>query len=68
MRYTLARGRIVSKREAGAWALEALDERWRPLIEAALADRADPWERVRQTAPPEAAAETAAFAGAAAQL
>lgn len=64
MRYTLEHGRIVSKREAGTWALETLDERWRPLIAAALADRPDPWERVRQQAPAEAAAETAAFASA----
>jgi predicted nucleotidyltransferase len=68
MRYTLARGRIVSKRVAATWALEVLDERWRPLIEAALADRPDPWERVRQAASADAAAETAAFATAAAQV
>ena len=66
MRYTLEHGRIGSKREAGTWALGALDERWGPLIRAALADRADPWERVRQPAPAEAVVETAAFAAAAA--
>ena len=68
MRYTLAHGRIVSKHEAGAWALHALDERWRPLIRTALADRADPWRRAHQAAPAAAVGETVAFAEAAAQL
>jgi predicted nucleotidyltransferase len=67
MRYTLAHGAIVSKRRAATWALGALDERWRPLIRAALADRPDPWQRVHQDAPEAAVAETTAFAEAAAQ-
>jgi hypothetical protein len=67
MRFTLAHGRIASKQEAGTWALQALDERWRPLIRAALADRADPWERVHQAAPAAAVVETTAFAAAAVQ-
>ncbi len=37
---TLERGRIVSKPVAADWAREALDERWRPLIARAWADRA----------------------------
>ncbi|HET7138190.1 MAG TPA: aminoglycoside adenylyltransferase domain-containing protein [Gaiellaceae bacterium] len=67
MRYTLAHGRLASKREAGRWALEALEERWHPLIRAALEDRADPWQRVHQTAPAAMVAETTAFATAATQ-
>ncbi|HEU5362972.1 MAG TPA: aminoglycoside adenylyltransferase domain-containing protein [Gaiellaceae bacterium] len=62
MRYTLAHGRLASKRAAATWALHALDERWHPLIRAALEDRADPWQRVHRAAPAAAVAETTAFA------
>ncbi len=39
MLYTLHHGAVVSKREAARWASTALGERWRPLIEAAWAER-----------------------------
>lgn len=39
MLYTLQHGSVVSKRRASQWAMTALDERWRPLIEAAWAER-----------------------------
>jgi predicted nucleotidyltransferase len=63
---TLGEARIGSKREAAGWALRTLEPRWHPLIERALADRPDPWRRVHEPAPPDAAAETVAFADAAA--
>jgi hypothetical protein len=63
---TLAEGRIGSKREAAEWALRTLEPRWHPLVERALADRPDPWRRVHEPAAPETAAETVAFADAAA--
>lgn len=66
MLHTLANGTIVSKQTAGTWALATLDSRWHPLIRAALADRPNPWERVRQAAPADAVAGTVAFADAAA--
>jgi hypothetical protein len=59
--FTLATGRVAAKREAGEWGLEALDAEWAGLIRQALADRADPWERVSQPAEPGAAARTVAF-------
>jgi hypothetical protein len=40
--YTLESGLVVSKRAAGEWAQEALDPRWRPLIESAWVGRQNP--------------------------
>jgi hypothetical protein len=61
MLHTLESGGVVSKREAGEWALRELDQRWRELITAALDDRPDPWSRVHQPASERAVAETIAF-------
>ncbi len=61
MLHTLADARVSSKREAGEWALEALDPEWRPLIRRALDDRPDPWLRVHQPADPELAHRTLGF-------
>jgi Domain of unknown function (DUF4111) len=57
---TLATGRVLSKPDALRWAGDALDRRWRPLLEQAHADRAafDPDERPR----PGSVEETRAFA------
>ena len=66
MLHTLTSGTIVSKQTAGTWALATLDSRWHPLIRAALDDRPNPWQRVRQAAPADAVAETVAFVEAAA--
>ena len=60
--FTIATGRVGAKREAGDWALGALDAEWASLIRQALADRADPWGRVRQPAEQELAGRTVAFA------
>jgi predicted nucleotidyltransferase len=61
LRWTLEHATVAAKPEAARWALETLDPRWGPLIRAAVADRPDPWLRVQQPAPAEAAAETRAF-------
>ncbi len=61
MLHTLENGRVSSKREAGEWALGALDPEWRELVQRALDDRPDPWERVYQPADPEAVERTRAF-------
>jgi hypothetical protein len=57
---TLATGRVLSKPDALRWAGDALDRRWRPLLEQAHADRAafDPDEPPR----PGSVEETRAFA------
>jgi len=59
--HTLESGRVVSKREAGEWALGALDSGWTTLVRAALDDRPDPWLRVHQPADPRAVDRTFAF-------
>lgn len=46
--HTLDCGRVTSKREAGEWALDALDGEWRDLIQRALDDRPDPWAKVHE--------------------
>ena len=61
MLHTIAIGRVTSKPAAGVWAIGALDPTRSGLIQLALDDRPDPWERVRQRADPEAVARTVAF-------
>ncbi|HEX7760945.1 MAG TPA: aminoglycoside adenylyltransferase domain-containing protein [Caulobacteraceae bacterium] len=61
MLHVLDGGRVTSKKAASAWALKALDRRWGPLIEAAMAARRQPLE-ARLAPPPQAdVAETLAF-------
>ena len=44
--HTEATGTVVSKTEAGRWALRTLDPEWADLIQRAIEDRPDPWRRV----------------------
>lgn len=55
--YTLECGDVASKSAAARWAKEALDARWRPLIDSALAQTSAPADRVS----PAAVAEAVAF-------
>ncbi len=59
--FTLATGRVAAKSEAADWALGALDAEWAGLVREALADRADPWERVHQSAEHGLVERTVAF-------
>jgi hypothetical protein len=59
---TLETGQVMTKREAGEWALDSLPAEWASLITEALDDRPDPWAKVRQPAPPDAVQGTLAFA------
>ena len=43
-------GRVTSKRQALAWGRENLDPQWSDLIQDALDDRPDPWERATRPA------------------
>jgi predicted nucleotidyltransferase len=61
MLHTLDVGRVTSKREAGEWALGALDPEWSGLVRRALDDRPDPWLKVREPADPEAVERSLAF-------
>jgi predicted nucleotidyltransferase len=60
--HTLEVGVVASKRQAGEWALQALDAEWASLIQQALDDRPDPWGRVYQPADTELVARTLEFA------
>jgi hypothetical protein len=60
--YTIEVGRVGSKKDARAWALNTLPSEWRSLIQASLDDRADPWERVHQPADAGRVGRTLAFA------
>jgi len=59
--HTLSHATVVSKREAGEWARDALDPEWAGLIQRALDDRPDPWARVYQPVDPEVVDRTLAF-------
>jgi hypothetical protein len=59
--HTLETGAVTSKKEAGEWALRALDPKWADLIQAAMNDRPDAWRKVREPAPPDTAERTVAF-------
>jgi predicted nucleotidyltransferase len=61
MLHTLGTGRVGSKREGGQWAVEALNHEWKNLIQQALDDRPDPWERVHQAADPQTVKNSVAF-------
>jgi hypothetical protein len=54
-------GCVTSKRDAGEWAMEALDPAWRDLIQAALDDRPDPWTKVLEPADPKLMSRTYEF-------
>lgn len=60
--HSIRTGTVVTKREAGEWALRSLDPEWASLIQAALDDRPDPWKRVHQAADSKTAKRTLAFA------
>lgn len=66
--HTLETGMVTSKREAGEWALGALDPAWTGLIRQALADRPDPWRRVHEAADEALVARTFAFVDYAAEV
>ena len=48
--HTLDCGRVTSKRQALLWGRDHLDDEWGDLIQQALDDRPDPWQRVGRPA------------------
>jgi hypothetical protein len=58
---TLDSARVTSKREAGEWAMAALEPEWHGLFQAALGDRPDPWTKIREPADPALMARTYEF-------
>jgi len=61
MLQTLETGTVTTKREAGEWALRTLDPEWADLIQGALDDRPDPWQKVPMPADPAALERTLEF-------
>ncbi|MFB9312002.1 aminoglycoside adenylyltransferase domain-containing protein [Nocardioides plantarum] len=59
--HTATHAEVTGKTAAAHWALEHLDPVHRPVIEAALADRAHPWDRVHRQADPALVAPTRAL-------
>ena len=59
--HTATHAEVVGAVAAARWALEHLDAVHRPVIEAALADRAHPWDRVHRPADPALVAPTRAL-------
>lgn len=52
MLYSASTGQVAGKNEAARWCLTVLPTEWHPLLEAAIADRPNPWERIHQRADP----------------
>jgi len=50
--YTASTGQVAGKSDAARWCLKVLPTEWHELVEAAIADRPNPWERVHNTADP----------------
>ncbi|MDQ3484880.1 MAG: DUF4111 domain-containing protein [Actinomycetota bacterium] len=50
MLYSASTGQVAGKNAAARWCLTVLPTEWHELIEAAIADRPNPWERVYQRA------------------
>ena len=52
MLYSATTGRVAAKNDAARWCLTALPARWHQLLNAAIADRPNPWERIHTSADP----------------
>lgn len=50
MLYSASTGQVASKKGAARWCMSMLPTEWHELIEAAIADRPNPWERVHRKA------------------
>ena len=61
MLHSLATGEVGSKPDGAGWAVEALDRKWRPLIEDALSARVNQYAKVYQPADSDKVQGTLAF-------
>lgn len=52
MLYTASAGQVAGKNDAARWCLTVLPTEWHQLVEAAIADRPNPWDRVHRQADP----------------
>ena len=56
MLYSASTGQVAAKSDAARWCLTVLPAEWHELVNAAIADRPNPWERVHTRADPHLAA------------
>jgi predicted nucleotidyltransferase len=59
--FTATRAEVTGKTAAARWCRGVVPEEWHDLIDGAIADRPDPWLRVRQAADPVLATRTWEF-------
>ncbi|MEI2714725.1 MAG: aminoglycoside adenylyltransferase domain-containing protein [Nocardioides sp.] len=59
--YTASTGAVAGKADAARWCLSVVPDRFGALIEAAIASRPDPWERVHRQGDPASVAPTREF-------
>jgi predicted nucleotidyltransferase len=59
--HTATTGELASKPRSARWALEVVADEWRGLIRQSLAERPDPWPKVKRPADPERVERTKAF-------
>ncbi len=59
--FTATRAEVTGKTAAARWCRGVVPDEWHDLIDRAVADRPDPWRRVRETADPALATRTWEF-------
>lgn len=59
--YSASTGRVAGKNDAARWCLPVLPTQWHELVEAAIVDRPEPWQRVYERADPHLTALTRRF-------
>jgi predicted nucleotidyltransferase len=59
--FTATRAEVIGKTGAARWTKGVVAEEWHHLIDRAIADRPNPWQRVRETADPVLAERTWEF-------
>jgi hypothetical protein len=59
--FTATHAEVIGKLDAARWAKSVVPDEWHHLIDRAIADRPDPWQRVHQSADPVLAERTWQF-------
>jgi hypothetical protein len=59
--FTATRAEVIGKTDAARWCRGVVPDRWHDLIDRAIADRPDPWQRAQQAADPVLALRTWEF-------
>ena len=59
--FTATRAEVIGKTDAARWTRNVVPAEWHHLIDRAVADRPDPWQRIHRTADPVLAERTREF-------